>query len=209
MLNMDMIGRIQNDKLYVGGVGTGSTFQAVLAAAQAKSTLHTDVFSRRLFRQRPHFLRRETNSRALLFFRAALGLPQAFRHLGQNQRSRRSARPRHGWRRPAAARHGPERPAFQTVVETRSAPGRHIRRRRRLRPVFRLHSRFRRGQGRRPILRREARFARRKGRAARRAISWFSLATNRFTICMISPTRCAAARSATSSKSRYCATASR
>jgi len=34
MLNMDMIGRIQNDKVYVGGVGTGSTFQALLAGAQ-------------------------------------------------------------------------------------------------------------------------------------------------------------------------------
>jgi membrane-associated protease RseP (regulator of RpoE activity) len=34
MLNMDMIGRIQNDRVYVGGAGTGSTFQALLAGAQ-------------------------------------------------------------------------------------------------------------------------------------------------------------------------------
>ena len=33
MLNMDMIGRIRDDKVYVGGVGTGTTFAAVLAAA--------------------------------------------------------------------------------------------------------------------------------------------------------------------------------
>ncbi len=34
MINMDMIGRIQNDKVYIGGVGTGSTFKAVLEQAQ-------------------------------------------------------------------------------------------------------------------------------------------------------------------------------
>jgi hypothetical protein len=34
MVNMDMIGRIKDDKIYVGGVGTGSTFQKVLEQAQ-------------------------------------------------------------------------------------------------------------------------------------------------------------------------------
>jgi aminopeptidase YwaD len=34
MLNMDMIGRIKDDKLYIGGVGTGSTFKTVLEQAQ-------------------------------------------------------------------------------------------------------------------------------------------------------------------------------
>jgi aminopeptidase YwaD len=37
MLNMDMIGRIQNDKVYIGGVGTGSTWKPILEQAQAKS----------------------------------------------------------------------------------------------------------------------------------------------------------------------------
>jgi Peptidase family M28/PDZ domain/PA domain len=37
MLNMDMIGRIKDDKVYIGGVGTGSTFQGWLDQAQAKS----------------------------------------------------------------------------------------------------------------------------------------------------------------------------
>jgi aminopeptidase YwaD len=37
MLNMDMIGRIKDDKIYIGGVGTGSTFQGVLDQAQGKS----------------------------------------------------------------------------------------------------------------------------------------------------------------------------
>ncbi len=39
MLNMDMIGRIKDDKVFVGGVGTGSTFQKVLDQTQAGSHL--------------------------------------------------------------------------------------------------------------------------------------------------------------------------
>lgn len=37
MLNMDMIGRIRDDKVYIGGVGTGSTFQGVLDQAEKES----------------------------------------------------------------------------------------------------------------------------------------------------------------------------
>jgi hypothetical protein len=34
MINMDMIGRIKDDKVYIGGVGTGSTFKLILEQAQ-------------------------------------------------------------------------------------------------------------------------------------------------------------------------------
>ncbi len=37
MLNMDMIGRIKNDKIYIGGVGTGSTLKSTLEQADSKS----------------------------------------------------------------------------------------------------------------------------------------------------------------------------
>jgi len=37
MLNMDMIGRINDNKVYIGGVGTGSTFKSVLEQAQKQS----------------------------------------------------------------------------------------------------------------------------------------------------------------------------
>lgn len=37
MLNMDMIGRIKDDKIYIGGVGTGSTFKSVLEQAQKET----------------------------------------------------------------------------------------------------------------------------------------------------------------------------
>lgn len=39
MLNMDMIGRIQNDKVYIGGVATGSTFKALLRQAEKDESL--------------------------------------------------------------------------------------------------------------------------------------------------------------------------
>ena len=39
MLNMDMIGRIKDEKVYIGGVGTGSTFKGLLEQEQAKSNL--------------------------------------------------------------------------------------------------------------------------------------------------------------------------
>ncbi len=42
MLNMDMIGRIKDDKIYVGGVGTGSTFAGLLKASQNKARLHIE-----------------------------------------------------------------------------------------------------------------------------------------------------------------------
>ncbi len=39
MLNMDMIGRIKDGKVYIGGVGTGSSFQKILDQAKADSQL--------------------------------------------------------------------------------------------------------------------------------------------------------------------------
>jgi len=38
MLNMDMIGRINDDKVYIGGVGTGAAFKSLLEQEQSKST---------------------------------------------------------------------------------------------------------------------------------------------------------------------------
>ena len=43
MLNMDMIGRIKDDKVYIGGVGTGSTFPKVLDHAQGDSPLKFEL----------------------------------------------------------------------------------------------------------------------------------------------------------------------
>src|SRR5262249_10024327 len=36
MLNMDMIGRIKDGKVYIGGVGTGSTFKEILGKSNAQ-----------------------------------------------------------------------------------------------------------------------------------------------------------------------------
>jgi hypothetical protein len=42
MINMDMIGRIKDEKVYVGGVGTGSTFDALLKDAREGSPFQMD-----------------------------------------------------------------------------------------------------------------------------------------------------------------------
>ena len=42
MINLDMIGRIRNDKVYVGGVGTGSNLRQILEQAMPKYGLHLD-----------------------------------------------------------------------------------------------------------------------------------------------------------------------
>jgi hypothetical protein len=42
MINMDMIGRLRNNKLYIGGVGTGSTFKALVEQATKHVGLGAD-----------------------------------------------------------------------------------------------------------------------------------------------------------------------
>lgn len=42
MINMDMIGRIRDDKVYIGGAGTGTTFATVLKEATTRHPFHTD-----------------------------------------------------------------------------------------------------------------------------------------------------------------------
>jgi Peptidase family M28/PDZ domain/PA domain len=43
MLNMDMIGRINDNKVYIGGVGTGSTLQKILDQARGDSPLKFEI----------------------------------------------------------------------------------------------------------------------------------------------------------------------
>lgn len=42
MINMDMIGRLRDDKVYVGGLGTGSTFKPIVTAATDKEHFAAD-----------------------------------------------------------------------------------------------------------------------------------------------------------------------
>jgi hypothetical protein len=43
MLNMDMIGRIKGDKVYIGGVGTGSSFETVLTNTEKDFPFHVEI----------------------------------------------------------------------------------------------------------------------------------------------------------------------
>ena len=42
MINMDMIGRIKDDKVYIGGLGTGSTFKSVLEEAEKETAFKVE-----------------------------------------------------------------------------------------------------------------------------------------------------------------------
>jgi hypothetical protein len=42
MMNMDMIGRVRDDKLYIGGAATGTTFRADLDDLVSKTSFHVD-----------------------------------------------------------------------------------------------------------------------------------------------------------------------
>jgi hypothetical protein len=42
MINMDMIGRIRDNKVFIGGVGTGSTFKSILELAQKQTTFKVE-----------------------------------------------------------------------------------------------------------------------------------------------------------------------
>ena len=42
MLNMDMVGRIKKDKVYVGGIGTGSTFESLIEKVNGKHGFKLD-----------------------------------------------------------------------------------------------------------------------------------------------------------------------
>jgi len=42
MINMDMIGRIRDNKVYIGGVGTGSTFKPILETAQKQTNFKVE-----------------------------------------------------------------------------------------------------------------------------------------------------------------------
>jgi aminopeptidase YwaD len=46
MINMDMIGRIRDNKVYVGGVGTGTTFAPLLKEASQRHNFEADITER-------------------------------------------------------------------------------------------------------------------------------------------------------------------
>ena len=54
MINMDMIGRIRKSRVYVGGVGTGSTFGSLLEAASKNHRFRIDPAQTGLQLERPH-----------------------------------------------------------------------------------------------------------------------------------------------------------
>ena len=70
MINMDMIGRVNGSKLYIGGTGTGSTFEPMLKEIAQNLRFQDRFLEGWLQRQRPHILRRQVDSGAVLLLRA-------------------------------------------------------------------------------------------------------------------------------------------
>ena len=85
MLNMDMIGRIKNAKVYIGGVGTGSTLKATVEQAAANSGFKIEYSPGGILVERPYFVCGEEDSSAVFLLRAALRLSQALRYLGEDR----------------------------------------------------------------------------------------------------------------------------
>ncbi len=194
MLNMDMIGRIKDDKVYIGGVGTGADFKSLLEQEQGKSTFKIE-YSAGGYSASDHTSFVAKKIPVLFFFS---GLHSDYH------------KPSDTWDKinaPSAAHlldfiddvalkidSAPERTAFVTVVEDQAAEHSDRRRRQRLRAVLRLDTGFWTRGKRREVLRRAARLAGGEGGVQSPATSSFNSAPCRSRICTISPTRCAAAK---------------
>ena len=161
MINMDMIGRIRDNKVFIGGVGTGSTFKSILEQAQKKSDFKIE-YSAGGYSASDHtsFVAKKI---PVLFFFSGL---HADYHKPSDTWDKINA--------PSAAKlldlvadvalqlaSAPQPPAV-CHRGRRQANERRVRRRR-LWAVLRLDSRLRRGEGRRPLLRRASGIAGSKG----------------------------------------------
>jgi hypothetical protein len=80
MINMDMIGRIREGKVYLGGTGTGSTFNKLLEDIKAPPRSASSFRENRIRRQRPHFVHDQTSTGTFPVFRTAWRLSQTQRH---------------------------------------------------------------------------------------------------------------------------------
>ncbi len=150
MLNMDMIGRIKDNKVYIGGVGTGSTFKAILEQAQKQEPDFKIEYSAGGYAASDHTSFVAKKIPVLFFFS---GLHSDYH------------KPSDTWDKinaPSAAQlldlvgdvalqlaDAPSRPAFVTVVEDKPVRWRW----RRLWAILRFHSGLRRGEGWRALLR--------------------------------------------------------
>ena len=87
MLNLDMIGRVQNGHVFVNGAQTGSTFARILEEVKLPPPLWMDESSESSGtdmsrRQRCRVLRVEADSHPVLLLRTARRLSQAQRYRG-------------------------------------------------------------------------------------------------------------------------------
>lgn len=117
MLNMDMIGRIKDDKVFIGGVGTGSTFGKVLEQAKDDSHLKFE-FSQAGYASSDHTSFVAQKIPVLFFFSGLHGDYHKPSDTWEKINPEAAARLLNVVAATALAiEDAPERPAFQTVAE--------------------------------------------------------------------------------------------
>ena len=90
MINLDMIGRMRDDKLYIGGAASGSNLKAMLEKLVPTSGLKVDYSGGTSEGSSDHTsFTVAPGAGAVLLLRPARRLSQAQRHLGQDRRARR------------------------------------------------------------------------------------------------------------------------
>ena len=98
MLNMDMVGRLNDEKLIVHGIDTAAEFEPLIDELNKRYRLRPLEEDRRLRPQRSLLVLRQEDSGAALLHRPAQGLSPAERRLRQAQRAGHAARGRDGGR---------------------------------------------------------------------------------------------------------------
>ena len=83
---LDMIGRITNNRVFVGGVGTSPNYRTMIEQLNAGTRPAARFLGFRLRIERPHVVQFKEDPGAVLLLRASHRLSQAVRHLRQDQR---------------------------------------------------------------------------------------------------------------------------
>ena len=130
MFNLDMVGRLTDEKLTVYGTGTAKEFDPLVDALCRQVRLHADQASGRLRAERSLVVLRQEDSRAAPLHRHAHRLPPPERRHGQAQHRGDAADDRHAGRcRPGDRRHRGAAHLYRHQAGRRRFRRRRVRRR--------------------------------------------------------------------------------
>ena len=119
MLNMDMVGRMKDDKLTVYGIDTATRIRAADHAAQSAVRLQNHSGTGRLWPERSCVVFREEDSGAVLLHGPACRLSSPDRHGRQARRARHASRRRFDDRRGGGVGRGAGKAALFRIARRR------------------------------------------------------------------------------------------